>query len=69
MDAIIFSFENLRQTYYQKRQSQKEKLLFECQQEILKGEEQIRELTIQINQIQTNINLNLQLINNLNHHP
>lgn len=67
MDAIIFNFEHLKQTYQQKKLHQKEQIIFEYQQEIIKNEELIRELSIQINQLQNNIDLNLQLIDNLNH--
>ena len=65
MDAIIFNFENLKQEHYKKRQYQKEQIIFECRQEIFKAEERIKELAIQINQLQNNIDLNLQLIDNI----
>lgn len=66
MDAVIFNFENLRQAHLLKRHSQKEKLIQEFQSEIRYNEAQIRSLVIQINQLQSNIDLNLRLLDQLN---
>ena len=66
MDAVIFNFENLRQAHLLKKRSQKEQLIQEYQSEIQYNEAQIRSLVIQINQLQSNIDLNLRLLDQLN---
>ena len=66
MDAVIFNFENLRQTHLLKKHSKREQLIQECQLEIKYNEAQIRSLVIQINQLQSNIDLNLRLLDQLN---
>ena len=65
VDAVIFDFENLRQAHLLEKKSQREKLVYEYQQEIRFNEAQIRDLVIQINQLQSNIDLNLHLIDKL----
>lgn len=62
MNAIILDFETRRQEYRQKILAQKEQLIFECRQDILNTEEQIRYLAQQINELQANIELNYRLI-------
>ena len=68
MDSLIINFEKLREEHLAKQTEQKEKLLWECQQEIRQNEEQIRSLVIQINQLQANIDMNLQLIQHITKH-
>lgn len=66
MDAVIFNFENLRQAHLLRKNSEKEQFVRECQSEIQHNEAQIRSLVIQINQLQSNIDFNLRLLDQLN---
>ena len=65
MNAIIFDFEANRQEYRQKLLAQKEQLIFECRQDILNTEEQIRYLAQQISNLQSDIELNYRLIDKI----
>lgn len=65
MDSLIINFEKLREEHLARQNLQREKLLWECQQEIRQNEEQIRSLVIQINQLQANIDMNVQLIRHI----
>ena len=64
-DSLIINFEKLREEHLARQNLQREKLLWECQQEIRQNEEQIRSLVIQINQLQANIDMNVQLIRHI----
>lgn len=67
MDAVIINFDKLKQEHAIRQTSKKQQLIFECQQEIIRTEEQIRSLVIQINELQSNIDLNYRLIAKMNH--
>ena len=62
METVILNFEKLKEEYLLQKSNQKKQLVFECQQEILQTEEQIRNLIIQINQLQSNIDMNYKII-------
>ena len=62
MDAVIINFEKLKQEHSEYMLLQKQQLIFECQQEISKTEEQIQLLISQINELQSNIDFNTRLI-------
>ena len=66
MDAVIFNFEKLKQEYNQRIYIQKKELILECQQQIMQDEEKIRILATQIEDLQTNINLNYRLLSKIN---
>ncbi len=66
MATIIFNFEKLKEEYWLQKSTQKKQLIFECQQEILQTEEQIRDLITQINQLQSNIDMNYKIIAQIN---
>jgi hypothetical protein len=68
MSAIIINFENQKQELRVKKIIQIEKLVNEYKQENSIYEQQIRDLVEQINQLQTNINFNTQLINKISQH-
>ena len=65
MDAVIFNFDKLKEEYLKRQTAQKEQLLFEYRREILQTEEQIRQLVIQINELQSNIDFNYKLISRI----
>ena len=62
VDAVIINFEKLKQEHSEYLSLQKKQLIFECQQEISKTEEQIQLLIAQINELQSNIDFNARLI-------
>ena len=62
MDTVIINFEKFKEEHAAHLLAQKEQLIFECQQEIIKTEEQIQFLVSQINELQTNIDFNQRLI-------
>ncbi len=66
MATIIFNFEKLKEEYWLQKSTQKKQLIFEYQQEILQTEEQIRDLITQINQLQSNIDMNYKIIAQIN---
>ena len=66
MKTIIFNFEKLKEEHLSQKNTQKKQLIFECQQEILQTEEQIRNLITQINQLQSNIDMNYKIIAQIN---
>lgn len=67
MDTLIINFDKLKQKYLSQKLEKKEQLICECQQEILRTEEQIRLLITQINELQSNIDFNNRLITKINH--
>lgn len=66
MNAVVFSFEQLQQEHNKKIQAQKEQLIFECKRDIINAEEHIKILVQQINELQSNIDLNYRLIAKIN---
>lgn len=62
MDAVIINFEKLKEEHAAHLLAQKEQLIFECQQEIIRTEQQIQFLVSQINDLQSNIDFNQKLI-------
>lgn len=62
MTAVIFDFNRHKQKIFEQKQAQKEQIIFECQQDILNTEEQIRLLSQQINALQSEIEINYRLI-------
>lgn len=65
MDSVIINFEKLKQEHLFNKLAQKEQLLYDCQQEILENEAQIRSLIIEINRLQANIDFNIKLMNKI----
>ena len=66
MSAIIFDFNRHKQKIFEQKQSQKEQIIFECQQDILNTEEQIRLLSQQIIALRAEIENNYRLIAKIN---
>ena len=66
MTAIIFDFNRHKQKIFEQKQSQKEQIIFECQQDILNTEEQIRLLSQQIIALRSEIENNYRLIAKIN---
>jgi len=66
MNAIVFNFNQLQQEHNKRNQAKKEQLIFECRKDIISSEEQIKILAQQINDLQSNIDLNYRLIAKIN---
>ena len=66
MNAVVVNFESLQQEHNKKIQAKKEQLIFECKRDIINAEEHIKMLAQQIQELQTNIDLNYRLIAKIN---
>ena len=66
MTAIIFDFNKLQQEHNKRALAKKEQLIFDCKRDIINSEEQIRFLAQQINDLQSNIDMNYRLISKIN---